>query len=106
MTPSLTADPGSDVTLAASSEDSDSKADYIKSCENLPMRLVNTPELAGHIRKIQLMHVVTAVDLKELSQQTNIFTHPKKVDPTELANDDTTPAKNQQYNGAIPPHIT
>ena len=69
MTPILTADPGSDVALAASSGDSDSSADYIKSCKNLPMRLANTPELAGHIHEIHLMHVVTAVDLKEFSQQ-------------------------------------
>ena len=72
----------------------------------MPARLANTPDLAGHIRKIEHMHEVAAVKLGEFLQPMEIFTHTNKVDPTELDINDTTLAENHQDNGAMQPLIT
>ena len=44
-TSTLTADPDSGVTSAASSGESNGESDYVESCKNLPMRLARTLEL-------------------------------------------------------------
>ena len=93
-TPRPTADPDSDVPSAASSGESDGNSDYINSCKNLPASSVNTPEIAGHISEIEQLHEVAVVEIGEFYQLRELFTHPDEVDPTELANDETTPAKN------------
>ena len=50
----------------------------------------NTPDLAGHTRKLKQMHKIAAVILGDFSQPREIFTLPDKVNPMELANNDTT----------------
>ena len=40
------------------------------------------------------MHEVAAVNIGEFYQPREIFTHPGKFNPTELANNDTTLAEN------------
>ena len=105
MTPILTSDPRSDVTSAAIYGQSDSNSDYVESRENLPTISANTPELAGHIHELQQIHKVAVVKLEEFSQPMKLFTQPKEVEPKEISNDETTPAKNHQDNGDTPLHI-
>ena len=48
------------------------------------------------------MHKVAEFEIKEINQPMDLFTHPNEVSPMELANGDTTPYENHQYNGATP----
>ena len=72
----LTANSDSDITLSASSGDSDSVPDYVESPENSPTRLANSPENEGHILELQHMQEVAEFDTEEINQPTNIFTQP------------------------------
>ena len=82
MTPRLTANPDSDVTLAASSRESDCDSDYAELHKKLLTILANTSELAGRIHELQKMHEVSAVYLEDFSHPMELFTHPHKVYPT------------------------
>ena len=104
VTPRLTSNHDSDVTLEASSGESDGYSDYVEPCKNSPTTLDNTPELAGHIHKLHHMHKVDAANLWESSQPIEIFIHPSEVNPTELVNNETAPAKIRRDNSASPPH--
>ena len=44
--------------LAASFGGSDGNSDYFKSAKNSPTIPANTPDLAGHISKMEAMHEV------------------------------------------------
>ena len=46
------------------------------------------------------MHKVAKVELEDINQPTELSAQPDKLDPTDLADDETTPAKNHQDNGA------
>ena len=52
------------------------------------------------------MHGVAEVDIYEITQPTELFSHPNKLNPMDLANNKTTPAENHQDNGTSPPHGT
>ena len=90
----------------ASSGESNGNSDYVDSHENLPTILTNITELKGHIYELQKMYEVAEVNIEDFSQPTELFTQPDKVDPTEIANDDTTPAETYQDNGTMPTHGT
>ena len=45
--------------LVASFGVSDGDSDYVKSAEKSPMRSANTPNLEGHISKLETMHEVS-----------------------------------------------
>ena len=51
-TPKPTADPGIDVTLAASYGENNNNSDYVESHKNLPAISNNTSNITGHIRKL------------------------------------------------------
>ena len=106
MTPRQTADPDSNITSAASSVESDGDLDYFKSHKNSPMILANMPEIKGKIQELQQMHKVAEVDLKEITQPIELFTQPNKLDPMELADDETFPAENHQDNDNMSSHVT
>ena len=105
-TPRIPADPDSDVMLAASSGESNGNSEYAMSPENLPTSSANMPELEGRTQELQQMHNVAEEDIDTLARPTELFTHPDKLDPTELAADGTTLAKNHRNNGALPPYGT
>ena len=56
--PSPPADPDSDFIAVTSILGSDGDSDYVESAEDSPMILANTPDLAGHISKLEAMHEV------------------------------------------------
>ena len=67
--------------------------------------MTNTPEFKGHILELQQMHKVAENYLDDITLPTNLFAHPYEINPTELANDGTTPDDNHQYNGALTSHV-
>ena len=71
-----------------------------------PTSWANMPELEGSIHEIQQMHNVSAVNIEDFTQQMEIFTHTDKLDPTNIANDDTTTSENHQYNASLSLNIT
>ena len=58
VSPSPSADQDSDFTLVASTGESDGDSYYVESTENSPTIPANTPDIAGHIRKLEEMHEV------------------------------------------------
>ena len=92
--------------LVASSGDSDGNSEYVESPENLPTRLANTLQLKSNILELQHMNEVAEDNLDEITQPTELLTHPDEINPTELTDDDTTPDENDQYNGSLTPHVT
>ena len=76
-----------------SSGNIDIDSDYVNLHKKLPTSSSNTPELAGHTHKLQQIHEFATVKLKYLSQPTEIFNHTNEVEPTDLANINTTPSK-------------
>ena len=57
-TPRRPTKPGSDVTSAASSGESDGNSEYVESPDKLPTRSANTPELEDHILELKQIHEV------------------------------------------------
>ena len=106
VTSRLTANPDIYVTLAASYGESGGGSYYAELRKNFSTSLTSTPELKGHIQKIQQMHEVSAVEFEDFTQPTEIFTYHNEFKPTELADEDTTPAENNKKNGSIMPHGT
>ena len=91
-TPIITINPDSDIMLTDCSGESDGNSDYVELRKNSPMSSDNTPELKGHIQELQQMHKVAKVELGEITQPTDIFTQPNKIDPMDITNEETTPA--------------
>ena len=52
------------------------------------------------------MYEVEEDELDEINQPTELFTKPGKLDPTKLKDNETTPSKNHQDNGASLTHST
>ena len=63
MKPISPANPDGDLMLEASSVGSDGDSEYVDTAVKFPMRLFITPELAGHIQELQLMHEVSEEDI-------------------------------------------
>ena len=57
----------SDVTSVAITVDSNGDSDYVESTENSPTSPANTPDLAGHISKLEEMHKVVESELVEIA---------------------------------------
>ena len=55
--------------------------------------MANTPELEGHIQELQQIHEVAKVDLEEITHSMELFNQSGKLEPMELANDETTRTK-------------
>ena len=45
------------------------------------------------------MNEVAEEEIDPITQANNLFTHPNKLDPKELADDGTTPAENHRDKG-------
>ena len=84
MSPSLTADPYSDVMLETSFGGIDDNSDYAKSSKNSPTSLANTPDLVGNIRKLEVMYQVLEGYLDPIAQPTVILSHTDKLKILEL----------------------
>ena len=102
----MTADQDSDFTLVASTGESDGDSDYVELTKNSPTSPANTPDLAGHISKLEEMHEVAESKLVELTQPTVIFSRIDKLELPELDDAETDPSENLQENGATPPVLT
>ena len=89
----LAANTNSDVTSTDNSGDSTSDLDYVELCKSSPTSSASTPELEGHVHELQHMHRVATVDLEEFTQPTELFTQPNELNPTEIADGETTPAE-------------
>ena len=51
------------------------------------------------------MQEVAEDNIDDITQPTDLFTHPDELDPTELAEDGTNLDENHQNNGASPPYV-
>ena len=80
-----------DVTSVSSYGESDDDSDYVESRKKFPSSSVNTPEIAGHIRKLEKIHKVTTFEIREFYQTMEIFNCLDKVNFMEIANDENTP---------------
>ena len=58
----------------ASTGDSDVKSDYVELTENSPTSPANTPDLAGHTRKLEGMHKAAESELVEITRPKVIST--------------------------------
>ena len=58
--------PESDVMLETIFLGSNSDSEYIKSTKNSPLISANTPELAGQISKLEMIHKVSVVKIKPI----------------------------------------
>ena len=76
---------------------------YVESAENSPTSLANTPDLEGHISKLETMYKVSEGEIDAIVRPTVIFYHTKQLGILELANAETDPYKNLQDNGATLP---
>ena len=76
---------------------------YVQPSENSPTILVNTPDLAGHISKLEAMHEVLEGELDVIARPTVLFSHREEIEITELADAETNLPENHQDNGAAPP---
>ena len=91
---------------AASFGGSDGDSDYVNSAENSPTSPANTPELAGHIIKLEAMYNVSEGDIDAITQPTVILSHTNDLKIKELTNTETDPPYNHQDNGSTPPVST
>ena len=71
-----------------------------------PSRLANTPNLVGHISKLEMMHEVLEGNIDAIFQTTVLFSHTDKLKISEFADADTDLIENRQYNGATLMFIT
>ena len=90
MTPVLPYELDSDITSAVSSGESDGNSEYVDFPKTAPTSSANTLELEGHIIELQQMHEVAEENIDDINQPTELFTHTKNLNPTELANYGTT----------------
>ena len=59
--------PDGDITLVASSGESDGGSEYIEPSENSPTRSANNPELKGYIQELEFMHKVSEEDIDAIA---------------------------------------
>ena len=78
----------------------------MESCEKLPPRLYNCPEIETLIEEIVEMHDDKNTALEYFSIPRALFTHPHDLDPVKLTGADTTLTKTPQDNGVTPPLLT
>ena len=100
--PSPPANPDSDAVLAASFGRSYVNSDYVNSAKNSPTSLSNTLDLVVHISKLEAMHEVSEGELDAIARLTVILSHTDELKILELADAETNPPENHQYNGATP----
>ena len=65
--------------------------------------MANTPDLEGHIRKIETMYKVSEREIDAIVRLTVLFYHTKQIGILELSDTDTDPSENLQENGATLP---
>ena len=100
--PSPPANPDSDAVLAASFGGSYVNSDYVNSAKNSPTSLSNTLDLVVYISKLEAMHEVSEGELDAIARLTVILSHTNELKILELADAETNPPENHQYNGATP----
>ena len=100
--PDPPSDPDSDVTSMASFGGSDGNSKYVESTKKSPTSSSNTPYIAIDIRKLEIMHKVSLLDISDIFQPTMLFTHTNDLEIQELAHTNNNLAKNLQDNGATP----
>ena len=106
MSPSTHANPKSDVTSAASFGGSDSDSYYVDSAKNSPTSSANTPDLKGHIIKMETMREVLEGKIDTSLRPTALFSYTNELKILEIADTETDPPENLQENGAMPPVST
>ena len=82
---------------------SDGDSDYVESAENSLASPANTPDLAGHIRKMEEINEIAEGALDTIVRPTMFFYHTDELKITDLANAETDPLENYQDNGATLP---
>ena len=97
------ADQDSDVTLVANIGESDGNSNYVKSAKNSPTSPANTPDLAGHMSKLEEMNEAAESKLVEITQPTVLFSRIDKLELREINYAETNPTENHQENGDTPP---
>ena len=65
--PSPPSDPDSDIMLATSFVGNDGNSDYVESVEKSPTSLTNTPDLEGHISKLETMYEFSQGDINAIA---------------------------------------
>ena len=88
----------------ASSGEIDGNSEYVESPENLPTRFDNMSELKGHILDLQQIRDITEDKLDDITHPAKLYTHPYKLDPTELSDNRITANKNHKGNVTLPLH--
>ena len=91
---SLTARPESDIMSAASFGGSDDNLDYVELAEKTPTSSYNTPDLEGHIRKLETTHELLEGDINTIAQPTVFFYLTNELKMTEFADSETGPPEN------------
>ena len=76
-----------------STGDSAGDSDYVESTENSPTSPANTPDLAGHISKLEKMHNIAESEIFKIAQPTVIFSCIDKLELPELDDADIEPPK-------------
>ena len=102
MSPSLPANPDSDVMSVSIIGGSDGNSYYVELAKNLPTSPAKTPDLVGHTIKLEMMHEVSEGEINEIARPTVLFSHTDELKIPELTDDDTDPLENHQDNGAMP----
>ena len=67
MSPSPPSGPGSDIMLETSFGGNDGDSDYVESAVNSPTSLANTPDLEGHISKLETMYEFSQGDINAIA---------------------------------------
>ena len=91
--PRLPDNSGIYVTSAVSAGESYGKSEYVKSLKTNLTISSNTPKLKGHILELEQMNKGVGYKLSDITQPTELFTQIYKINPTDIANDGTTPSK-------------
>ena len=76
----------SEVILAASFGGSDNDSDYVEVTKNSPTSPSDTPDLAGHIIKLEVMYEVSEGELDAIAQPTVLLSHTDDLKIPELSN--------------------
>ena len=72
--------------MAASFVGSDGDSDYVKATKTSPTSPSDTPDLAGHIIKLEVMYEVSEGELDAIAQPTVLLSHTDDLKIPELAN--------------------
>ena len=76
--------------------ESDDNSYYVESAENLLTIPAITPDLTGHIRKMEEIHEVAEGKIVELARATVLFSRIDKLEIPELNDADTDPLENYE----------